>query len=242
MRDLIGEPLCLVGVGVWTRTAASELPPAELLGARTRGRASLLTLMFCEVIGQAIGSAAFDPSGFATIFGSAFGEMQRLIELLEGMQGQPSEVSPLRFQTSVHNAAAGQISIATKNKNFSTSVAAGQQTVAMGFVEAATFMASAKERLVLVLGDEAAPPRLHEGPAYEAVAAAFSFCPLALAPDTAIKLQLRRAHGASMNSSTPLAHNPCGILLPLVAWLNGDPKGSFSLSSPGMTGYCIDRL
>jgi hypothetical protein len=242
MRELIGEPLCLVGLGVWTRTVTGEMPSAELLNARTRGRASLLTLMFTEVLGQAVANAAFDPAGFATIYGSAFGEMQRLIELLEGMQGQPSEVSPLRFQTSVHNAAAGQISIATKNKHFSTSVAAGRQTVPMGFVEAATFMSCTEERLVLVMGDEAAPPRLYEGIGYAPVAAAFAFCPPRLAPDTAMRLQLRREPGVLGNSSMPLAHNPCETLLPLVAWLNGGSGSTFSLSSAGFTRYCIDRL
>lgn len=243
MSDAIGEPLCLVGSSFWAPTTAQDRPPADLLEPRARGRASLLTLMFAQVLAQAAAAAGFERGAFSTVFGSAFGEMERLISLLQGMQGTPSEVSPLRFQTSVHNASAGQISIATANQHFSTSVAAGRSTVAMGLIETASLVASTQENVILVLGDEGPPPRLHDGALYPPLAAAFAFVPLSRAPKDAVRLQLCRQNQSVGAGVWPdaLSQNPCAQLLALTSWLNDGATGTFSLNDAGPTSYCIGR-
>lgn len=242
MADVIGQALCLVGVGFWEPSAdASVGPGAALLGARARGRASLLTLMFAEVVEKAARSARFSLSEVATIYGSAFGEMERLIQLLEGLGAPKSEVSPLRFQTSVHNASGGQLSIATHNPRFSTSLAAGRETVAMGFVEAAAWMACYDAELLLVLGDEGSPPRVHSGPSSPPLAAAFAFSPARSAPPEALRLTVERSPRAAMGLSEhrPLDANPCEPLRDLVGWLGRAPRDAFSLNEAGPTEYCL---
>jgi hypothetical protein len=85
--------------------------------------------------------------------------MGTTLELLE--RSLESESSPLRFQASVHNAAAGLLSIATKNRSFCTALAAGPGTVAAALLEAFALLCS-QERIsevVVLLGDEA-PVRL----------------------------------------------------------------------------------
>lgn len=234
--------LHLAGMGFWMRAAAAhDLPTAAVLNARTRGRASLLTLMFAEVVAQAAAQGQLELGSFATIFGSAFGEMERLMQLLEGMNGPTKEVSPLRFQTSVHNTAAGQISIATKNTHFSTSLAAGCHTVAMGFVEASAWMQSQQMPLVLALGDEAPPAQLHQGEPYAPLAAAFAFVPAATATPGLPRLRIARSQ--TENPPYPgLQQNPCALLQPLTQWLSSGQAGVFSLSAAGNSAYCIERL
>lgn len=244
MPSAVLEPLCLVGVGFWERTVDGDgAPAAALLGARARGRASSLTLMFAEVAEQAARSAHFEWGQFASIYGSALGEMERLMQLLEGLHSARREVSPLRFQTSVHNAAAGQLSIATHNHNFSTSLAAGEHTVALGFVEAAAWMQCHQSELLLVLGDEAPPPTLHPGPSYPPLAAAFAFSPATRAPTEAPRLRLRREPPIRVDAPKGriLSHNPCEPLRPLMAWLAREPSDIFSLSNAGLSGYCLER-
>src|SRR5206468_4309028 len=112
-----------------------------------------------------------------TVFSSAYGEMDRLRELLALMQGERAEVSPLRFQTSVHNAAAGQISIATGNRAFSTSLAAGGDSLAAALLEATAWLACHGPEIVVVVGDEAPPPQLAgDNDRFGALAAAFRLC------------------------------------------------------------------
>lgn len=255
---VVGAPMALVGLGFWTPqaprmpallapsdTEANSLPPGELLGARARGRASLLTLMFAEVAQQAADAANMPLEAFATVFGSAYGEMERLMQLLQTMQSPGGEVSPLRFQTSVHNASAGQISIVAKNQRFSTSVAAGPATVQMTFVEAACWMYAHAAPLLVVLGDESPPPRLSLGAPYPPLAAALAFSPDAQAPATAPRLRLR----CDVASASPAAsnllnagNNPCAVLPPLITWLSQNHgPGIFPLSNESTPGYGIER-
>ncbi len=236
----VGASLHVIGVGFWS--PPPDLPAANMLAPRVRGRASLLTLMFAEVMEKAMQQAQIPASTYATIFGSAFGEMERLIQLLETMQSASGEVSPLRFQTSVHNAAAGQISIAVKNSNFSTSLAAGHNTMAMSFVEAACWMQLHQAPLLLVMGDEAAPPRINEGTTYAPIAAALALVPSHSSTSAALRLRLLRAESTTPPANpTPASGNPCAQLAPLIEWLTSPSPGIFPLNRPGTPGYVIER-
>lgn len=246
MKQIIGAPLHLAAIGFWQPTEGENAAPeANLLGARARGRASQLTLMFAEVLGQALAGSGINSEEVALIFGSALGEMERLIQLLTTLHGPTHDISPLRFQTSVHNASAGQISIALKNPNFSNSLAAGRNTVAMGFVEAAVWMHTRQTPLVLVLGDEAPPPELHVGSTYAPLAAAFAFLPEAIPAQPSATFQLVATPSASHNpewADTPaIIGNPCRLLEPLVSWLRAGTMDRFELSSGGPTQYGIER-
>ena len=149
----------LVEVSAWHPDPASE-PPREqneqgsLLSARARGRASMLTQIFTSLL-ERLCASGFDASRSPLVFGSAYGEMATTMQLLE-VQTNTGQSSPLRFQHSVHNTAAGILSIATQNSGFSTSVAAGMDTTAMALLEAMVVLKHADYREVAVLvADEA---------------------------------------------------------------------------------------
>jgi hypothetical protein len=150
-------PAHVVGLGSWSLgsdpTAASE-PGCRLLTAALRRRASLLTQMLVEVVAQAGYAAAVDLGSVPTVFGTAYGEIQTLHDLLEMLQAG-DELSPARFHNSVYNAASGYFSIAAGNRSFTTTVAAGADTVAMALLEAFCILQERREPVIVAFADEA---------------------------------------------------------------------------------------
>lgn len=145
-------------VGAWLEgRVASEVtdPPAALLGARASGRASVLTRMFAEVIGQIGKNGSVDLSTIPIVFGSAYGEVGTMTRLLAELEGKRVLLSPLKFQASVHNTAAGVLSIETRNRAFSTCVAAGRYTAAMALLEAMAWLGVHGGEVIVALADEA---------------------------------------------------------------------------------------
>jgi hypothetical protein len=145
-------------VGAWLEgRVASEVtdPPAALLGARASGRASVLTRMFAEVIGQIGKNGSVDLSTVPIVFGSAYGEVGTMTRLLAELEGKRVLLSPLKFQASVHNTAAGVLSIETRNRAFSTCVAAGRYTAAMALLEAMAWLGVHGGEVIVALADEA---------------------------------------------------------------------------------------
>jgi hypothetical protein len=149
----------LRALGLWARTpnpsawlapyahADDALPGAALLTVRARGRASLLTRMFAEVLEQV---TATEPElrGSLPMITSA---------LLSMMNEEDGAVSPARFQASVHNSAAGQLSIVSGNRGFSTCIAAGRATVAACLEEASAYLAIHGGEVIVAMADESTP-------------------------------------------------------------------------------------
>lgn len=136
---------------------AVEKPPAKLLAPRLRRRTSLLTRMVLEVAEQAARAARRDVSDARLVVASAWGEITTTLDLLQQLQEPAPQLSPTKFHNSVHNTATGYTSIATKNRRGATAIAAGDRTVEMGFVEAATALHSTGEDVLLVFADEPVP-------------------------------------------------------------------------------------
>lgn len=152
----MSAPLYVHAVAVWSpeypdaaallegrRAASPAEPAAELLPRRVRGRASLLTAMLADVVGHAASAGGADLARVPLIVGSAFGEMDTTVQLLQMMSSDDGALSPARFQASVHNAGAGQISIATGNTAVSSCLAAGPATSAAALLEAHALLAGA---------------------------------------------------------------------------------------------------
>lgn len=144
-------------------------PPALLLPTRPRGRASLLTRLFAELLGQLTDTAAAGTSrsDLPVIYGSALGEMTTTLALLDQL-GREEPLSPAGFQSSVHNTAAGVLSIALENRAFSTALAAGSETLAMSLVEAVAWLSVHGGRVAVLVADEDAPTRLRPRGSYPA--------------------------------------------------------------------------
>lgn len=75
------------------------------------------------------------PRDYAMVFASEDGE-DSLTRRLTAEYRETGEVSPMRFSTSVYNAAPGLYSILTKNRAPYTAVVAGPETVDCGLLEA----------------------------------------------------------------------------------------------------------
>jgi hypothetical protein len=159
------------GVGVWEAGAAK--PAAALLPARMRGRASPLTSMLAQVVEQATRAAAVDAATLPSVFGSAYGEMHTTGALLAQLWAAGAQLSPAKFQASVHNTAAAQLSIALHNSRFTTSIAAGHDTVAMSLIEATCWLARNPGQILVACADEAPNQVLQPKAAYSPLAAAF---------------------------------------------------------------------
>jgi hypothetical protein len=150
-------------------------PPSALLPARARGRASLLTRLAVEIVGQlAAGSAGgVDLGTIPVVFGSACGEMGTTLGLLHALsQGEPL-LSPLRFPGSVHNAALGTLSIQTGNRAFSTALSAGVLTPAMTLLEASAWLGAHGGDVLVALAEEGAPAPFWRGMDYVPLAYGF---------------------------------------------------------------------
>ncbi len=91
-----------------------------------------------------------------TVFSSRHGELHRSHGLLSEL-AQDEPLSPNAFSLSVHNTASGLNSIATGNRAPSTALAAGEDTVAAGVIEAAGRIDAGAERVLLVHADERVP-------------------------------------------------------------------------------------
>lgn len=191
-------PLLLKGLGLWSPGFSGvgaflcgeapdpevKTPPATCLPATLRRRSSLLTRAGVEALSEAARMGGANLATSPTIWASAYGEIDNTIALLEMMRGDGMP-SPTRFHNSVHNTASGTASIALGNKSFSTAIAAGPETVTMGFVEAVAYLATHGGDLLLVCLDEPPPAPFAPSPHWPLLAVAFH-----LAADAAIDPEL----------------------------------------------------
>ena len=233
--------LDVLGAGSWTprQPTEQELPLAsgesaarpstQLLAARARGRASLLTLMFANVVEQASAGAGVKPEQLPSIYASAYGEMATTLSLLAMLHAGDGRLSPAKFQASVHNTAGGTISIALSNRSFSTSIAAGYDTLAMALIEAGAWLSRHPGLVLVACADEGSPQPLLPELSYDALA---------------IGLVLSNAHSPGEGHQAPLARlgqlvqttgphavegerdNPCAAGLDLVRAVHAASTGS----------------
>jgi hypothetical protein len=145
--------------GEWARRprpiAGDGAPAAAFLPALLRRRCDRLTRMLLHAAHHACDAA--ERASARSVFASRHGCVVNTIELLAQLAAD-QELSPTRFSHSVHNAPAGLFSIAAGNRAASTSVAAGMDTFACGFLEAATQLARAPgSPVLLVAGEEPLP-------------------------------------------------------------------------------------
>src|SRR5690606_38734250 len=212
---------------------SDEWPEARILPPRSRGRASMLTRMYAELYDQLTRASDVDPSTIATVYSSMFGAMATTMSLLDQMASEP-RLSPSRFQGSVHNTAAGQLSLATKNHSFSTSLAAGQQSLSMTLLEARAWLACHGGDVFVLIADEHLPERLVDRPSFVPLGVGFhlgrdrtgrdlgSIGPVTLGPTATTSAMARReapslAIGSKRGASlAPLAASPAAWGLALL--------------------------
>ena len=193
-RVLTGEePFC----SACTVIGASDLlPPAE------RRRTPVPVKLALAVGQEAFENAGRDAAATATVFASSSGEGETLHHMCEALASAEREVSPTRFHNSVHNAAAGYWSIATRSREASTSLCAYDASFTAGLVEAATQAASWGKPVALIAYDHPYPEPLHSA---RPILASFGVA-LVLAPDAT-----RRASASLELAVLPGDEKPAGM-------------------------------
>jgi hypothetical protein len=231
----------IAGLGLWTPqfpnlaawTAGTPdptatAPAAKLLPARLGRRSSLLTRIAAEVLEQAAAGAPCNTT--PAVYATAFGETQTLCAILDSMFTDGS-VSPARFHHSVHNTAGGLLSIATVNRAFSTTLSAGQSTVAMALLEGFALLQQRGGEVFVVIAEESPPePFAQEGFAPAGAALRLSATEL----PGAQRVSLRRDDSALLlEPRGELRNNPIARSLPLVEALHLRRAGLFGLGAAG---------
>ncbi len=224
------------------RDGSIETPSCRLLSVRARGRASLLTRMFAEVIEQALAESGTDPKTVPLICASAFGEIQLTGQLLEMMNKGKGALSPARFQNSVHNAAVGQISIATENRLFSTALSGGDDTLLVALLEALAWLRIEGGETVVAVADEAPispfDSRLRFAPL--AYALHLTADPSALNAFGRIVAIRTTENPLSVDLPPEIRDNPCAIGLPLLEAIAKRNSVVVPLSATDGYGWCIE--
>lgn len=92
----------------------------------------------------------------AAIFTSRHGELEKTFKILQNLSAE-NAVSPTDFSTSVHNTAAGWLTIISKNSLPTTSLAAGNDSFHQGLLEAQAMLLTGAERVLLIDFDGLTP-------------------------------------------------------------------------------------
>lgn len=125
----------------------SFLPPLLRRRLDRHGRMALHTAWPCL---EGVESVQF-------VFASRHGDLDRTLELLTALAKQET-LSPTVFSLSVHNSAAGLLSIARGDRGAATAMAAGPDTLGMGLLEGANLIAEGAGRVLVCYADDAVPP------------------------------------------------------------------------------------
>lgn len=256
--SLVGPSARLDGPASQPLATSGELPKLDLaLLERTLRRGlSEVTRLFMHAAKLALDDAGREPEHMHIIFASAFGEIATAEALLAEAYDQDGS-SPARFRNSVHNTAAGLLSISTKNRLACTAVAAGWETVPMALLEAAGQLASEAETVLLVFAEERVPNALsaehRHGPLAAAFVLAREAAPGVRARGHLINLRRKPRSELAAVSTSPattseqsIAEHPLAAVLSLVEALSlapgaapPEPFTTIALSD-GENPWCVD--
>lgn len=216
-----------------------------LLDKHSRRRASALTKALADAYREALVEAQLEPSSVASVFGLALGEASTMIGLLEQMWKKDGVLSPMRFAASVHNAAAGVVSIGSKNTGFTTALGADFDTPAMALYEAFAIVHTHGTPVLVVCGDEASPADLVIGrdEGWDCLTCAIALVPPDRA-DPALPRLSAPARGEPTLARADLppgfARNPQAGMLDLIDALRRGETGRVRLDRGRGRGYCVD--
>ena len=136
-------------------TPSPLLPPAE------RRRTGVPVKLALAVGHEAFTNAGRDAATTATVFTSSGGDGENVHAICETLATAEREVSPTRFHNSVHNAAAGYWSIATRSQQPSTSLCGCDASFAAGLLEAAVQVTVDGQPVALIAYDQPYPEPLN---------------------------------------------------------------------------------
>jgi len=142
------------------RREPTVVPPPALLPANERRRSGLAVRIALATGAAALESVGREAAGLATVFSSSAADGDNCHAICEQLAGDDRMISPTRFHNSVHNAAAGYWSIATRSRAPSTSLCAYDGSFVAGLLEACALVRAQGEAALLIAYDATYPEPL----------------------------------------------------------------------------------
>jgi hypothetical protein len=209
------ELLTLFRTGKSSVLEPRALPVPMMLPANERRRASQAVRLVLACAEQAMLTSPYAPDQLRCVFTSDEGSGEVCQQMLEAL-ATTSEVSPLLFPNSVHNAPSGYFSIAYQNRQPAVSVSMGCDSFAGGLLCAVSEAATSGQPVLFVAYDLSLPePMRSLLPIQHATATAWIIAsdsghegsrtighPCAQAPLASFELSLHHA-GASPDQAPP---------------------------------------
>jgi hypothetical protein len=160
LADWVGAAAVLTGAAPYL-AAATALPIPDLLPAAERRRTGRVVKLAIAVALEATTRAAEDPATLASVFSSSGGDGHNCHEICATLAGSERAISPTRFTNSVHNAASGYWSIATRSMAPSNVLCAFDASFSAGLLEAVAQAVVDARAILLVTYDTEYPAPLH---------------------------------------------------------------------------------
>lgn len=233
----------VLGTGVWlpgfrnvdawrsNEEDPEAVPSGAIIERRSRRRSSRFTRALGDAYEQALLASELDGAEVASVFGSALGEVSTMVGLLDQMWREAGPLSPMAFAMSVHNAAAGVVSISTKNRGYTTSAGADFDTPAMTLFEAFGLL-DQDVPVIVVVGDESVPEKLVRGDAgWCMLTAAIALGPVD-APGSLATIDLPAIEPGDLDRaalSPEASRNPCAGMLDLIAAITERKSGRIAM-------------
>lgn len=236
LAEILRNDACWVPSTDWDPTPSSMSPRA----ARRVSPQIRLALSVAERLKDGLG----DDAGW--IFASSVGEGETLHVILEALRTPEMMIQPLRFQNAVHNAAAGQWSIAAGITGPMTSIAALDQTAGAGFLKAALQTSREDRPVGLVLYDVPLPEPLNsKRPLGVPLGAGFCLSPRT-GPDVSAVIDITLCNDAPTKADRLASRalqatgNPVSDILPLLEILSENTSGRAILGLHGGSALCLE--
>ncbi|WP_295526479.1 beta-ketoacyl synthase chain length factor [uncultured Pseudacidovorax sp.] len=139
--------------------APARRPAPQILAPAERRRAPDTVALALEVASAAVAGAGRAAVDLPCVFTSAQGDLAISDYMCATLAQAPTQLSPIKFHNSVHNAAVGYWTIGTGCQQASNAISASSHSFAAGLLEAATQCAADHQAVLLVGFDaEAAGP------------------------------------------------------------------------------------
>ena len=198
--------------------------PSELLPANERRRVSPTVRLALKVAEEALAQSSLDMDGICSVFATCDGDTEIIDSICRALTLPGRPVSPTQFHNSVHNAAVGYWSIATRSHAASNAISAFSYSAPMAFLEAAIQVTEEEIPVLLVTQEVAAPRAMLEAcPAKQPFSAALLLAPVDYCAQPISTLRFTTAAKSVNWPEFPeglrdnLADNPGAGLLPLLA-------------------------
>lgn len=219
LADWAATRAILAGEQPWA-SAPTVLPPPEFLPPAERRRASRIVKVALAAGLEACRQARRDPATLASVFASSGGDGYNCHALCEMLAGGEDQVSPTRFHNSVHNAASGYWSIATRATPAAQVLCAGDASFGAGILEAMILVEAMEAPVLLVAADSDYPEPLRATrPVVDTAALALVLAPT---PRAGALAELRLARAAPFGEGRP---DPLEALAPRAGGLAGTVTG-----------------